>query len=107
MDYTSIITTILVGVVVIGVVVWRVSKGTVQIDSPDDALRAYWDVLRLVESYVPAADQLFAIGALKKEDRLEYVLDMVFMYVDKLDIEQVRGIIEGYIARRKELEAHA
>lgn len=97
----SILITIAVGLVVIGVVVYQVRQGKVVVDSPRSALRAFYEARELVETYVPAADQLFAIGALPKQERLPYVIRMVMDIVTELDEAQVRGIIEGYIAKQK------
>ena len=66
-----------------------------------EALDTFRDAVALVEKYGPAADQLVAIGKLDKDARLGYVTGMVLSYLKDIDPEQVRGIIEWWVASQK------
>ena len=102
MEYLPYVYATLVGLAVVGVVIWQIRTGRVRVDSFDSALRAFYDARTLVATYVPAADQLAKLGALKtNHDKLEYVMDMVLKYMKDFDPEALRGIIEGYINQGK------
>lgn len=101
MDYSSLIY-YGVGLLLLAGVIWyRTRTGEAKPDSVSSAVDTFWRVSQLVGTYATAADQLLSIGALKKEDRLEYVIDMVLKYTDELDIAQIRGIVEAWVADRK------
>ena len=78
MDSTLVF--VVVGLVMIGMGVYWIKTGQRQVDSFEDALDTFRDAYRLVETYAPAADQLVKIEAIAKEDRLDYVLDMIESY---------------------------
>jgi hypothetical protein len=98
---TSVVITVVVGLIVVAVTAFQVQQRRYGVDSPRTALDAFYEVRSLVETYAPAADQLFAIGAIPKEERLPYVLRMVMKFVTELDEATVRGIIEGFLAEQK------
>lgn len=100
MDSTLVF--VIVGVVMIGLGVYWINTGQRQVDSFEDALDTFRDAYRLVETYAPAADQLVKIEAIAKEDRLDYVLDMIESYDIELDLAQVRGIVEAWVREHKD-----
>lgn len=98
----SVVLAVLTGAAIVGVMVWLVVKGGSKVETVEDALHLFWQAEQLVQTYAPAADQLLATGKLKPEERLDYVIRMVFTYVEGLDIDQVRGIVEAWVAEHKD-----
>lgn len=90
-----------VGLVILVVVIYRTRTGQGGAKTVAGAIDKFYATTRLVETYAAAADQLLSIGAIAKEDRLEYVIDMVMSYTDELDSKQIRGIVEAWVAERK------
>lgn len=84
---------------------WMYKRGRGEFVTARTAMDAVWDATRLVETYAPAADQLVALGEMPKERRLGYVIGMVMQYIDDLDYDQVRGIVEAWVAEQNERKA--
>lgn len=99
MDFV-VVMVVLVGVVITGVAAYLAgrSNGSVSFDTAIDSFR---DAVALVDRYAPAADQLVAIGELQPEQRRAYVIEMVKSYLPDVDIEQVKGIVEAWVAKAK------
>lgn len=100
MDAGTIIT-IVIGLIVVGVAAYSVATGKRNVYNLPTAIAAFRHAEELVATYAPAADQLVAIKALRKEDRLSYVIRMVMRFVSTLKEDEVRGIVEGYLANEK------
>ena len=91
-------------VAIAAVTIYKIVKGGATVETFEDALALFYQAERLVETYAPAADQLVATGKLKKEDRLQYVVNLVFSYLEGLDIKQVEGIVEAWVAANKKAQ---
>jgi len=95
---------LLVGVAIVGLVLYwvRSKRYPGNVDDDVDIFWLFHRATELVETYAPAADQLVKLGELKKEDRLDYVISIVMSLVEELDWEQVRGIVEAWVAKNKQ-----
>lgn len=99
---TGIILTVILGLAIIAVGIYQIRTGQSRVYDVPSAFQAYRRAWELVSTYAPAADQLYKIGELPKDQRLDYVIGMVLSFMDDLDIEQIRGIVEGYLATEKQ-----
>jgi len=93
---------VVVGLIMIGMGVYWIKTGQREVLDFSDALDTFRQAGHLVDTYAPAADQLVKIEAIAKEDRLDYVLDMIESYGIDLDMGQVRGIVEAWVREHKE-----
>jgi hypothetical protein len=98
---SGMVMSLVVLVAVVLVFVYKVFYEKEPIEDWGGAISTVRDAVYLVEKYAPAADQLVSIGAMKKEDRLEYVIDLVLSHLDDMDSKQVRGIVEWWVATQK------
>lgn len=94
----------IIGLLAIGVAVWRVkvmnAVDTTHYDF-SDAFDDYRRAVELVEKFAPAVDQLVKIKELEPEQRRAEVIEKVTELLPNIDPDTVRFLVEWWVATQK------